>query len=120
MKKVEFIVLEEVGDKDLIALEKEYMLLYYFLGTFRGKFDLHKLIEDFTSVETGKKTFVEIQDPNVCLTFGNDSGYLEIDKDIAHFISNYPHTDPDLDMPLKELVELMKQWRDFLDGGAVV
>ena len=119
MQKIEFVVINDQGSKDMKLLDDKYILLYYFLTTFRSKFDLPQLIVDFKSIEKGERTFEEIQESDSYLNFGSDSGYIVLDKETAHFISNHPEIEPSFDMPLKELITLMNEWREFLESGAV-
>lgn len=112
--KVEFIVMQDHDLKVVRPKGKQYVLLSYFLGTFRTKWDLPVLTNGLEQVAKGEKTFDEVQDPNGYLSFGEGSGYLECEDGTAYFISNDTETLPSMEMPLKELVQLMKEWQALL------
>jgi hypothetical protein len=119
MDKVKFEKLYS-GVGWVTSVDDKYILLSYFLLTFRGTSDLPELIEMFELVAKGEKKFDEVWYPDVYLTFAENAGYIEIDKETAYFTSEQPEIQPSFDMPLKELLDIMKQWRDFLNAGAVV
>ncbi len=112
MKKLEFIENKKYNDKAATPTEDKYMLLFYFVDGYR-EYVLDDIIFDLDDVQKGVKTFAEIQEPNACWSFGNGAGYLEADKDVAHFIA-WDATHESFDMPLLELVDLLKEWKVFL------
>ena len=110
---IEFKTIDNDYKTFVLEDEEKYILLSYFLSTFRSS-DLTEFIEMFEEVETGKKTFEEVWNPNVYLSFGNGSGYIELDKTTAYFFSFSPKTERNFEMPLKELIDIMKRWKAFL------
>lgn len=48
-------------------------------------------------------------------SFGNSSGVFECNKDLAYFIADENSTFSSIEMPLKELVEILKEWKAFLE-----
>lgn len=92
----------------------KYLLLYYFMSTYRSEHGLPLLIKDLETIKDGKQTFADITQPNVMWSFGNDAGYFECDKETAYFKSFDEHHQS-MEMPLKELIELLIEWKNFLE-----
>lgn len=113
MINIKFRTIDE--DYKTFDIESDkYLLLDYFMSTYRSKYDLPQLIEKLESVKNGKKTFDEIQDPVALWSFGNDAGYFECDKEKSYFKSFDEHHES-IEMPLKELIELLTEWKNFLE-----
>jgi hypothetical protein len=112
MEKIKFIENKKYNDKGAIPTEDRFTLLSYFVDGYREEV-LNDVIADLNDLLKGVKTFDEIQEPNGYWTFGNGAGYLEADKDVAHFIA-WDETHQSFDMPLQELIDLLKEWEAFL------
>lgn len=90
-------------------------MLSYFINDYHTSYDLPKIINDLKQVASGEKTFDEIrQHPQVLWSFGEGSGVFECDKDTAYFESEHPDTEPSMEMPLQELIDILERWKDFL------
>ena len=116
MKKIEFLNLEEVG-KVIKTLNKDYQLLTYFVSEFDIQM-LKEYLPDIESVASGEKTFDDIQDTDSYWDFGEGAGYFECDKKTAYLTcwkdSHTPEAS-NIEMPLKELIGILKDWKKFLE-----
>ncbi len=116
--KIEF---KKVGDDGLevaSSASDEYILLSYFLGTYRFLSNIKEIIGDLESIRSGQKTFDQIQPPNMLWSFANASGYFECDKDTAYLEpldenSGYQR----IVLPLQEVIDLFKEWKQFLESN---
>lgn len=109
MKRVEFYpqfcLAKSKNEKDV--------LLGYFISDTR--YSILEVIKDLESVYKGEKTFNEILDhPQVYWDFGEGSGYIECDQKTASLISFYPNSLPSMELPLKELIDILYEWKTFL------
>ncbi|WP_452602946.1 hypothetical protein [Pontimicrobium sp. MEBiC06410] len=97
-----------------VANDNKYDLLGLFVTD--AKFEINKIIDDLQSIIKGEKVFDDIQDPEMSWSFGNASGYFEVEGETAYFEPYEDVTDsPRVVMPLKELIGLLKEWKSFLD-----
>lgn len=94
----------------VILEDKKYMLLYYFISS---QYPFEEMIEEMKTVQSGEKTFEEMYEGYAVLSVGQGAGELEYDKDTARFISNDENTEPSMEMPLQELIDLMTEWVAF-------
>lgn len=115
MEKVEFIKLKEYGDKVVKILDKKHILLYYYLSDRRSVDFLQETIEELELIKKEEKTFEEIYTFNI-VNISWSAGEFECDKDTAYFISNHPDQEPSFDMPLVELIDILKEWLTFLQS----
>ena len=94
-------------------LDNKHILLSYF--TDDTKYNVTEVVADLELVQKGIKTFEEVLDhPQVAWSFGEGSGVLECDKETAHFIADENSNLPSMQMPLKELIEILCEWKAFL------
>lgn len=116
MNKISFTAKSLIDGSEIIgpkALEEKYILLSYFISETR--YNINEVLQDLESVASGEKTFEEIKDhPQVAWSFGEESGKLECTKDTAYFIAYEQSTIPSMEMPLQELIEILKDWKVFL------
>ncbi len=114
MNKIEFYVLENWGKVNR-AKNSEYMLLSYFLDDIKNYFPYQQdeTIENLERVLNGDKTFADIQDPEVYWSYGEGSGYFEIEGTTAYFEPDLSDA-PRIVMPLEEVVEIVERWIAFL------
>lgn len=116
MNKIAFTVKSLIDGSEVIgpkAIDEKYMLLSYFMGE---QLDQGNVINDLQSIIEGEKVFDDIQDPEMSWSFGNASGYFEVEGETAYFEPFEDVTDsPRVVMPLKELISLLKEWKSFLD-----
>ena len=114
MKKVEFLTLPKYGDRVVKSSNDKYILLSYFLSDRRSIKYIDITIEELETIASGDKTFEEIYDPEMAIDISFSAGEFECDKDTAYFISNNPESEPNIEMPLQELIDLLKEWKAFL------
>lgn len=115
MKKIIFGGKDLLGrdTKDNYPTDSKYMLLSYFIDDTR--YSINEDISRLESVYKGEKTFEEILDhPQVAWDFGEGSGYIECDQKTASLISFYPNSLPSMELPLKELIDILYEWKTFL------
>ena len=113
MIEVKFIKIE-TGSSLADVQDENKILLFYFINDYHAPYKLPRVIDDLKQVASGEKTFDDIQDPDGDWSFGNDSGTFECDKDTAYFRSERPDTEPSMEMPLQELIDILERWKDFL------
>ena len=114
MKKIEFIIHPKVG-KQCKSKEDKYILLSYYLSERKHRQDLENEITKLKIVKTGDKSFEEVfQTDSFVIPIGYSAGEFECDKDTAYFISNNPDDEPSIEMPLQELIAVLKEWHTFL------
>ena len=115
VKKIDFIEIKEYQDKVVKSAEDRFILLAYFVGDYNTAYDLPDIISDLKQVANGEKTFDEIrQHPQVLWSFGEGSGIFTCDKDTAYFESEHPDSEPSMELPLQELIDILERWKDFL------
>lgn len=108
MNKLEFD--KEVGMAR--ANEQENVLLGFFVSSV--KYSITETITELESIEKGEKTFEEIMDGYADWTFGNNEGEFTCDKEKAYFEGIGEMKYPNIEMPLKELIEILHEWKSFL------
>ncbi len=111
MEKIRFKKTEN-GNNWVEALDDKYLLLDYFISTYRFQNDLNIIIGDLKDVYNEDKVFEDIQDSQVIWNFGDD-GEFECDKNTAYF-SSISDPDSSLEVPLKEVITLLEAWSLFL------
>ena len=123
MKRVKFYynqyeVLGKKAKYEEIITDNNDILLNYFLNDYRDISQLIEIISDIESVASGEKTFDDIQDTDSYWDFGEGAGYFECDKETAYLTcwkdSHTPEA-PNVEMPLKELIGILKDWKKFLE-----
>ncbi|WP_299674413.1 hypothetical protein [uncultured Dokdonia sp.] len=114
MNKIEFYILENWGKVNK-PLTKEYALLSHFLDDIGRYFPYHQddTIENLKNILKGEKTFADIQDPEVYWSYGEGSGYFEIEGTTAFFEPDSSDA-PRIVMPLAEVIEIVQEWIAFL------
>lgn len=114
MKKIEFYIHPIIG-KEQKPTEDKFILLHYFLADFRYPNDIEGLINELETVQSGEKTFEEVFNAPYGggIPIGVTAGEFECDKDTAYFISNHPDKEPSIEMPLQELIDLLREWKAF-------
>ena len=113
MKKIKFYVHPKIG-KENESTNDKYILLSYFLSDRRSIKYIDITIEELETIASGEKTFEEVYDPSFVIDVGYGAGEFECNKDTAYFISNNPESEPNIEMPLQELIDLLKEWKTFL------
>lgn len=114
MKKISFTTKSLINGEEIIgpvAVDDKYLLLSHFMGT---RFVWQEVINNLEEVLNENKTFADIQDPNVIWDFAGGDGEFECDKETAYFISESKPS-LNLEMPLKEVIELLKEWKAFIE-----
>lgn len=115
MKKIEFKVLPKYGDRLAEPTDDKYMLLMYYLSERNDLETIDRIISELETVQSGEKTFEEVfTDVYGIIAISWNVGEFECDKETAYFISNHPDSEPSIEMPLQELIDLLKEWRAFL------
>lgn len=100
-----------------VANDNKYDLLGLFVTD--TKYEIVETIQNLESVLKGEKVFDDIQDPDMSWSFGNVSGYFEVEGETAYFEPFEDTTDsPRIVMPLKELIDVLKEWKSFLDSNS--
>ena len=93
--------------------DKDALLGYFVSDT---KYDVQEVITKLENVQKEEKTFEEVLDhPQVSWDYGEGSGILDCDKETAYFIADSESNLPNMQMPLKELIEILYEWKMFLD-----
>ena len=114
MKKIEFINDPIFGRHEHVT-DNKFGLLGLFIGMFRYPSNIQEIIDMLEEVKSGNKTWEEVNDGSMYLQVGYDSGDLKCDRNTAYFISDArPETEPSMEMPLQELIDLMKEWKAFM------
>jgi hypothetical protein len=114
MKKIEFIKLS-TGVPVTKPVSDQFMLLAYFLDGFTYPPHTQEVIETIESVRSGEKTFDEIS-RDVSWGFAEGAGFFECNKDSAYF-EPFEGGFPRIEMPLQEVIDLLKEWKQFTEGG---
>lgn len=113
MEKIEFTTSN--GVRTVRAKDDKYIMLSYYLAQRSSPKLIERIIAELESVKSGEKTFQEVfEEPYGIISIGISAGEFECDKDTAYFISNNPQIEPSIEMPLTELVELLKEWKTFM------
>lgn len=115
MNKIKFKTKSLLDGKEIlgpIAMDDKYLLLSLFIGQFRFRDNIQEIIDLLESVRNGSKTWLEANDGLMFMQIGYMCGDLRCDKDIAYFIADQKEYQ-NLEMPLQELIDLMKEWKAF-------
>lgn len=91
----------------------EYILLSYFIGDYIYDFAINEVISDIELVVSGEMTFDEMTD-NTVWGIGHYCGEFICDQEKAYFIPDKDSNDASIEMPVQELITLLKEWRDFM------
>lgn len=103
--------------KECEATDKKYQLLYYFFVERNSIDDLERWSRELGIVQSGEQTFEELfEEKYGTIAVGYSSGEFECDKDKAYFISNNEKSHASFDMPLQELIDLLNEWKTFLES----
>lgn len=102
---VDFRVVKSTNDK--------YLLLSLFIEQYRFPDNIQEIIDMLKSVKNGSKTWKEIIDPWLFLQT-NDAGDFNCDKETAYFIADNSTPFQNLEMSLKELIDLLEGWKVFM------
>ncbi len=116
MKKVIFKT-HESGFRSVKSTEDKYILLSLFVGCSRYPSDIQEWIEMFEELQSGAKTWEELIKPYGFIDeyhFAEGSGFLTFeDTETALFMSD-GGVYKTIEMPLQELIDLMKEWLAFM------
>ncbi|AZA52910.1 hypothetical protein [Chryseobacterium sp. G0201] len=116
MEKVKFINkgLNNEDIKAVKSVDDKYILLSHFVGQFRFLDDIQEVIDDLENVKNEVKTWDEIIAPlgnNWDIGYGN--GSLDVESNVAYFLTGNKYNQS-FQMPLQELIDLMKDWKAFM------
>ena len=118
MKKLEFYNLETGKNQylsEIRVLDNDYMILSDFLISNRFLHHIQTdIIEPLEEIIEGNKTFQEIQDPNAAWNFADGYCEFEVEGKTAYF-THHKGWEPNLEMPLQEVVDYLKEWKAFLE-----
>lgn len=119
MNKINFKTNSLLDGKEIagpIATDDKYLLLSLFVGQFRFPDNIQEIIDLLESVRSGNKTWLEANDDLMFMQIGYMCGDFKCDKDMAYFIAdNHNSTSyQNLEMPLQEVIDLMKDWKIFM------
>ena len=115
MDKVKFID-KGYNNEDIKAVkstDSKYLLLSYFIGQFRFSDNIQEIIDLLESVRNDSKTWLEANDDLMFMQIGYMCGDFKCDKETAYFIADEKDYQ-DLQMPLQEVIDLMKEWKVFM------
>ncbi|WP_298309964.1 hypothetical protein [uncultured Aquimarina sp.] len=113
--KVKFEKIE--GAISAVTSEIKYNLLSLFLEDYKENVIMDPIIEDLESLMSREKVFDDIQDSSAYWSYGNGQGYFEVEGDTAYFEPFEERTSaPRIVIPLKEVIDLLKEWRVFLNS----
>lgn len=116
MKRLDFEENDTFGIKmkDARAINTGDSLLAFFVSELQGKY-LDETILNLESILNVEKSFGEIMDGYADWTFWNSEGEFTCDKDKAYFEGIGESKYSNMEMPLKELIEILYEWKAFLD-----
>lgn len=117
MKKIEFLRINENKNRLSLAnpVEEKYNLLSFFIESNRHPdFIQTDIIEPLEQILKDEKTFEEIQEGYAVWTFADDYCELDVDGKTAYFI-NGRNIEQNLELPLQEVVDYLKEWKTFLE-----
>lgn len=115
MKKIIF------GGKDAFGRETKnnyptndkYVLLSYFIDDI--EYDINEKIIELEQVVKGEKTFDEILEDDIGWSIADGFGGVFIcNQTTAYFTAEENSNLPSMQMPLKELIEILYEWKEFL------
>lgn len=115
MKKVIF----KINEHEVLIVkptDEKFFILAYFLGTDSYPDSIQETIDMLEKVQSGANTWEELVEPYGgynALSFGEGAGYLECDRGNALLVS-YDGDYENVEMPLQELIDLMKEWLAFM------
>ena len=117
MKK---IVFTKIGSNNDLSVAKpvndKYILLSFFLESNRNiNFLQTDVIKRLESILKENKTFEDIQSGYANWTFADDYCEFEVENTTAYF-TNYNDKSQNLEMPLKELIDYLYDWKEFLQS----
>jgi len=113
MERLRFEIVKGIKTPDPVS--DKYMLLSYFISDHQYPDDIQKSIDELKTVQSGYRTFEEVfTDKYGTIPIGVTAGEFECDKNTAYLISNNPGREPNIEMPLQELIDLLAQWEAFL------
>lgn len=112
MGKVEFKKVD-TDFRVVKSTDTKYLLLSLFIGQYRFPDNIQEIIDMLQPVKNGSKTWKEIIDPWMFLQI-NDAGDFKCDKETAYFIADSSTSYQNLEMPLQEVIDLMKDWKVFM------
>jgi len=115
MERIKFINHKELGRITKPVNEKD-ILLYYFVDEF-DKYMFEDYLTEIESVAKGEKTFDEVKDIGGIWSFGEEAGYFTCDTEKAYLKADknghHPNA-PDVEMPIQELIDILKNWQRFI------
>ena len=115
MDRIKFIKHKELG-KITQVVDKKDILLYYFVDEF-DKYMLEDYLPEIEAIANGEKSFEEVED-DVLWSFGGEAGFFTCDTEKAYLKADEDghHPDaPDVELPIKELIQILKDWQTFLN-----
>lgn len=116
MKKIKFYNDNVIG-KRTKATDKKYQLLYYFFVDHNSVEAIQLSLKELAIVQNGEQTFEDVfTEKYGVIPIGYSAGEFECDKDTAYFISDNEKTEASFEMPLQELIDLLKEWKAFLES----
>lgn len=113
MKKIKFVNDPEFGKHEEVT-DSKYVLLGLFIGKYYFPKNIQQMIDLLESVNNGIKTWEEAIEPYAddTLEIGYGNGELDVEENTAYFVSK--NEEECFDMPLQELIDLMKEWKIFM------
>jgi hypothetical protein len=77
---------------------------------------IERVINELKIVQSEEKTFEEVFGMVYgVISISVDAGEFEFDKEKAFFISNNPDVESSIEMPLQELIDILKDWQKFIE-----
>ena len=96
-----------------VAINDKDVLLGYLVSD--TKYDLPETIVTLESVEKGEKPFEDFLDYSEGWSIADGfGGIFTCDQKTAYFTANGDSSLPSMQMPLKELIEILYDWKAFL------
>jgi hypothetical protein len=120
MDKIKFTTPSLLDGKTIVGpapTDEKYILLSLFVGNYRFPTAIQEKIKMFEAVQSGAKTWDELIAPYGAigeLYFAHGSGSLIVEDDTAIFLPDGNNEYKSVEMPLQELIDLMKGWLAFM------
>ena len=94
-------------------VKEEYMLLSYFIDDI--KYDIKEVIGELEMVQKGERNFEDFLDDSEGWTIADGlGGIFTCKQKTAYFTANQDSRLSSMQMPLKELIEILYEWKAFL------
>lgn len=117
IRKINFKRIDNDALSVVESTDEKYILLDYFVGHYRDtSFLQNDIIEPLELILRNEKTFSEITEGQLEWSYADDYCIFEVEDKTAFFV-NEKNSSQNLEMPLKEVVDYLKEWKAFLESN---